>query len=125
MNTNAVLCAIILENNEILSVALSKDDYQSIIIDEVKLIYELQDSSEIQISYNQSLSYFYLLINETRDSREESFIQQICLCAEDNCNLNLNKCLNATRSLIPSNNSQSKTYLSSFVFFLSFFSSIF
>ncbi|UJR17871.1 hypothetical protein I4U23_004770 [Adineta vaga] len=81
MNTSAALCATVLESNHILSVALSEHDYCSLIINELKLIYDLQDSF-----------------------REVS--QQICFCTQDNCNSNRNKCLNATRTLIPSNNSQ-------------------
>ncbi|CAF1390102.1 unnamed protein product [Adineta steineri] len=104
---NTVLCLIFFDGDQSESIALTSDDYGFFLVEEIMSIYSEQVSN-IEQYYNESSSYFYIFSNATNPTDNSTVIQQVCFCAQDNCNSNLTNCLNANRSLTVTNNGISK-----------------
>ncbi|UJR17363.1 hypothetical protein I4U23_004258 [Adineta vaga] len=118
IDQNMVLCLIMLRGNDTLSIGLSDDVYESTLIGNIQNIYYLNEYPGVTVSYNQTSSYFYVIYNQTINSAGNTNIQQICFCVQDNCNLNLNSCFNANRSILIANDGQRKIH--TYLFFFSY-----
>ncbi|CAF1425874.1 unnamed protein product [Adineta ricciae] len=101
---NTVLCVLILQGNGTLAVGLSEDEYRLILLANIQNIHYFDQYSGVSVAYNQSSSYFYVIYKQIIDSSNETYIQQVCFCAQDNCTSNMTSCLNANRSLTVTNN---------------------
>ncbi|CAF4145207.1 unnamed protein product, partial [Adineta steineri] len=122
---NTVLCLIFFDGDQSESIALTGDDYGFFLVEEIMSIYSEQGSN-IEQYYNESSSYFYIFSNATNPMDNSTLIQQVCFCAQDNCNFNLTNCLNANRSLTVTSNgikniSNNIFYIISSYFIIQFF----